>query len=193
MLVLDEKNDSFKIVLVNLLSFFDPTLFLKMPSSSFIPYTTYSIPEALGAYHSAMCPAAYKRLRSVIVERFYRTQKDNLHFLLCMMHGVLHNKHAAKAYAIVFESFGVPLFVLRNLSHTLQDLEDRMVYVIHLEDALTVWNTRHAEETMWETIALVSAIGIIAAGIAWGIVNMIPSSPVANIRPHSLFHFFHAS
>jgi hypothetical protein len=104
-----------------------------------------------------------------------------------MMDGILKNKYGQQAYMIVLESFGKPLFVVRNLGCTLQDPADRGVYVIHLEDALYVWRIAHKERTThWEAIAFVGIVGLVGVALSW--FNGTLCAP--NIRPHALLSFY---
>ncbi len=163
-----------------------------MPSWSYIPYTSlppkYEAKEPQAAFHSAFAGAAYKRIRQTLIQEFHGQCSEKLRFLTNMVEGVLRNKNGKRAYLIVLEAFGKPLFVVRNLAHTLQDPVDRGVYMVHLEDALQIWQERQ-EGFCWEALLLVGIAGI----VGYGFSSLFQSSwlPVhPNIRPHALIHFF---
>lgn len=154
-----------------------------MPNWSYIPYTSLApcyAKDAHAAFHPMMAAAAYRRIRRTLYATFEGQPADKLHFLQCILHGVLTHRRARHAYYIVLESFGKPLFVVRNLAQTLEEVENRHVYMVHLEDALCVWRKR--EQGWWEWVALAGLVGVL------GYVAM--RYPVPTLRPHALMGFF---
>ena len=168
-----------------------------MPSWSYIPYTSlppkYEAKEPQAAFHSAFAGAAYTRIRQVLLQEFQGQCAEKLRFLANMLNGVLRNTNGRRAYLIVLEAFGKPLFVVRNLAHTLQDPVDRGVYMVHLEDALQIWQERQAG-FCWEALLLVGIAGLVGWGVSAALQQNSNwssySAWTSNIRPHALIHFF---
>jgi hypothetical protein len=165
-----------------------------MPNWSYIPYTSYASKPAriLGypivGYHPAMAAAACRRIRRVLTGEF-QASDDKMFFLKRIAEGTLTNGYGKRAYMIVLEAFGKPLFVMRNLANTLQDPEDRGVYIVHLEEALHVWRERtHADETWWDTVCMLGIVGI-AGVLTYSFVSSVEMKwPV--VKPHALMAFF---
>jgi hypothetical protein len=173
-----------------------PILASNMPNWSYIPYTfmnemenNYLIKEPVACFHPLFAKAAYNRICRELSREFHDITNEKLYFLQRMMDGILRNKHGQQAYLIVLESFGKPLFAIRNLAHTLQDPVERGVYVIHLEDALHVWRQKREEGgTCWEALVFVGIVGLIGFTL-----NSISGPWISNIRPHALMNFFSSS
>lgn len=164
-----------------------------MPAWSYVPYTSlgdkYIAKEAITSYHPLLSHSAVGRIRRILSLEFQDIPLMKMYFLHRMMDGVLRNKHGKKAYLIVLESFGKPLFVVRNLAHTLQDPADRGVYIIHLEDALHIWhNSKESKHSWWETVLLVGMLGILGYHLTSSLNQ--ETSWVSNIKPHALMGFF---
>jgi hypothetical protein len=161
-----------------------------MPAWSYIPYTFAYAKEPSACFHPLFADAAYKRICHTLAAEFPDISDEKLYFLQRMMDGILKNKHGQQAHMIVLESFGKPLFILRNLAHTLQDPADRTVYVIHLEDALHIWRIAQKERTTnWEAVAFVGIVGLVGVALSW--FNGTLCTP--NIRPHALMSFYSAA
>ncbi len=172
-----------------------------MPSWSYIPYTSidakYLAKEPVTSFHPLFVKAAHTRISRMLFKEFKDIGGTKLHFLQRMMNGILSNKYGQQAYLIVLESFGKPLFVVRNVAHTLQDPWARGVYVIRLEDALHIWRRTREEEggvICWEALVLVGIAGLIGFSLSSLIRGTVPpnTSWMANIRPHALMSFFSA-
>jgi hypothetical protein len=163
----------------------------KMPTWSYIPNTDlpYSC-DANAAFHPATWHAAFHRIKPALFKTFDNVTVKKLHFLHRLVEGVMKHRNSHTAYQVVFEAFGAPLFCLRNLAHTLQDPADRMVYVIHLEDALHGWLMRK-EEWCWESVALVGIAGLLGIGFAYLFINAVPSCNWCSYtRPPASLHLF---
>ncbi len=106
-----------------------------------------------------------------------------MYFLQRITDGVLKNGYGKRAYMIVLEAFGKPLFIMRNLAHTLQDPEDRKVYIVHLEEALHVWRERDTA-TWVEYVAVLGLLGIMGAAAYASCVSW-PA-----LKPHALMGFY---
>jgi len=160
-----------------------------MPNWSYIPYTSY-VPKSAPAvgYHPAMAAAACRRIRRVLTGEFH-VSDDKMFFLQRIAAGTMTNAHGTKAYMIVLEAFGKPLFVMRNLANTLQDPEDRGVYIVHLEEALHVWREREqTHETWWDTVLMLGIVGL-AGAMTYSFVSSVEMKWPA-IKPHALMGFF---
>lgn len=161
-----------------------------MPNWSYISYT--SLPPKYDApgvgYHPAMAAAACRRIRRVLMGEF-QVCDDKMFFLQGIATGTMTNARGTKAYMIVLEAFGKPLFVMRNLVNTLQDPEDRGVYIVHLEEALHVWREReHSRETWWDTALMLGIIGL-AGVLTYSFVSSLEVKWPA-LQPHALIGFF---
>lgn len=159
-----------------------------MPNWSYIPYTSlnpkYHAPSV--GYHPAMAAAACRRIRRVLMGEF-QISDDKMFFLKRIAAGTMTNAHGKKAYMIVLEAFGKPLFIMRNLANTLQDPEDRGVYIVHLEEALHVWRKRE-HETWWDTVCMLGVVGL-AGVLTYSFVSSVEMK-WSEIKPHALMAFF---
>jgi hypothetical protein len=156
-----------------------------MPNWSYIPYKSldphYHI-DAPVAFHPAMAASASQRIRRHLFAAFH-VSEDKMYFLQRITHGVLTNGFGQSAYLIVLEAFGKPMYAMRNLAHTLQDPEDRKVYIVHLEEALHVWKERD-KTTWWECVAALGFLGLVGA-VGFGYINV--AQPC--VKPHALLGF----
>jgi hypothetical protein len=166
---------------------------LKMPAWSYIPNSTLSYScVADAAFHPATWQAAFHRIKPALFKTFGNVTLKKLHFLHRLIEGVMRHRNSHAAYQVVFEAFGAPLFCLRNLAHTLQDPADRMVYVIHLEDALHGWWVKKGESLCWESTVLLGIAGLLGLGLAYLFIHMVPSCNWCGYtRPPALLNMFY--
>lgn len=174
-----------------------------MPPWSYISYTSlnpsYAVKEPVAGFHPMFNIAAHKRIRQLLFKEFHGLKPECLHFLTHMVGGVLRNTNGKRAYLIVLESFGKPLFVIRNIAHTLQDPVDRGVYIVHLEEALHMWHEKdRQEDTCWESFVLVGIACIVAYGLRRLFLSHLSlmhqdsswHAWTSYIRPHALMNYF---
>ncbi len=159
-----------------------------MPNWSFIPYTSlpskyFAVAKATVAFHPATVKAASRRIRRHLFHEF-SVSDDKMYFLQRIVDGLITNGYGRRAHTIVLEAFGKPLFAIRNLAHTLQDPEDRKVYIVHLEEAFHVWRERDTD-SWWEYVALLGLAGILGV-VGFGCLHVAWPS----VRPHALMGFY---
>jgi hypothetical protein len=106
---------------------------------------------------------------------FHGATIQKIKFLHMLLEGVLKHPNTHSAYEVILESFGVPLFRIRNLNHTLQDPVDRMVYVIHLEDTLHTWRVHKEESVCWEAWIAIGIAGIVGITLAFLVNASLPT------------------
>jgi hypothetical protein len=139
-----------------------------------IPYTSYPSSETNAVFHPALWQAACHRIRPQLFKVF-GTSAENHKFLHLLLTGVLKHPRTHESYEIVLESFGVPLFRIRNLAHTLQDPVDRMVYVIHLEESLHAWRIIRDDSVCWEAWVAMGVACLVGIGMAFFLKSAIPT------------------
>jgi hypothetical protein len=150
-----------------------------MSTWSYIPYISYPKTDADAAFHPAMQQAAFRRLQSAVFRNFLGVSMERHKFLQRLLDGVLRHEKTATAYEVVLESFGIPLFRLRNLAHTLQDPLDRMVYIIHLEDSLHAWLQFKQDTSMcWEFGAAAGLVIVLGICMTMFLKGILPTHPI---------------
>ncbi len=169
-------------------------LHLNMPTWSYIPYSSLSSPSSPdAAFHPALWRAAFQRIRPILFRRFGAVSLKRLHFLQRLLEGVLSHPKSRTAYQVVLDAFDTPLFCLQNLAHTLEDPQERMVYVIHLEDALHVWLTQKEEAWCWESLVIVGIAGLLGIGLAYMVTQSVPPCNWCTTQGSPLLHLFGTS
>ncbi len=136
-------------------------------------------PDAV--FHPFARRAALMRLRSIITVTFGHIGLEYRVAILSALLNSMRSSKCANYYEIILESFGVPVFKIRNLAHSLQPVEDRAVYVIHLNELVKQLSSERREEACWECGVVIGFCVLIGACFAiwlFGCLGHTQQSPV---------------
>ena len=132
-------------------------------ATSVLPVSFQHEPHSF--YHSGMQDAAFKRILPQFLNEFQGASLKKKYFLQCLLKGVLRNKLCTSVYQTEFHNFGIPIFIMRNLTNTLCDPFERQSYVINLEDVYMSWchqrSTMQAS-TYLESFFIAGALGLLS-------------------------------
>ncbi len=138
--------------------------------------------EPNSAFHPFARRAALVRLRFLVTDIFGHIGLEYRLAILSALLQVMKTPKCAQYYEIILESFGVPVFKLRNLAQSLQPPEERTFCVIHLNELVKKLTAENKEEACWEcgiVIGFTVLLGAIAAIWVFGCLGVAqqPTAP----------------
>ncbi len=160
--------------------------------TSYIPYmqltSSLASRPADIAFHPAFWEGAMHRLARTIHADFRDIPAGKQLFLIRLVRGLANHKRAFRAYSILVESFGQPLYHIRNLAKTQQNPDERMVYVMHLDDLYEQWRKR--EESCWSAADCLCLTTLVGALLGIVLAAFTQHTTQVGIRPHPFLNMY---